>query len=407
MAERKPVHEYYDAVIDLGAGPGGSFAAAIVKLAFWLGSNGSGCAPAPAVPLEHDIRDPGLQPRIPPHTDFWPYKQFIDVGVIGSAYAAAGRPIQGMRAGIEIAGRAKYVDVLGDRTVQWTAGRPHMSEPAPFEQMPLDHRHAYGGVDLRVPFDQADPRAMGVTLDTDHPGLYPRNPWGKGYIAMPDPLDGFHLPNLEDPADRLTNERLVATPELWFRQPLPWFLDWTPINCFPRAMFVSIDCEPWFPPPDDDTLAEVRYGILPRGYRTVLQEQVIGRPPAWQFRQEASHGLVLPPPIHGAPLKLVGLHPERAVIECTLPAAPPAVHLLLEREVVRVEPQLTTLAVYPDRGMLTMTYAVSQPTPRPFIPGIHKHIPIAVSVNGDTPIAYQPPATIREKLKSAEKESGS
>lgn len=408
MAERKPVHEYYDAVIDLGAAaPGGSYAAAIIKVTYWLGSRGSRCSPAPALPLENDVRDPALDPRVPPHTDFWPHKAFADVGVIGSAYAPPGRPVQGMRAGIEIAGRAKYVDVFGDRTVEWSTGRPRITAPQPFEKMPLDHRHAYGGVDLRVPFAKADPRAMGITLDSDHPGIYPRNPWGKGYIASPEPLEGFHLPNLEDPSDRLTDERVIATPELWYRQPLPWYLDWMPINCFPRCMFVSIDCDPWFPPPDDATLAEVRYGILPNGYRTVLKDQGIGMPPAWQFRQEAAHGLVLPNPFYGAPIRLTGMHPEQPVIECTVPEAPPTVYLMMEQSVERVEPQLTTLAIYPERGLLTMTYTASRPTPRPFIPGIHKHIPIAVSVNGDTPIAYQAPQPVREKLKQAQKGSGS
>lgn len=406
MAERKPARDSYDVVIDLGAGERGSYACAIVKLAYHLGANWGPCMRAPAVGLENDIRDPNLEPRIPPHSDFWPHRYYVDVGVAGSAYAPRGQPAQQMRAGIEIGQHAKYVDVIGDRTVEWTqTGRPRISAAEPFVEMPLDHRHAYGGVDFRVPFDPSDPRAVGVSLNADHPGLYPRNPWGTGYIAMPDPLDGFKLPNLEDPNDRLTDDRVIAEPAAWFRQPMPWYLDWMPVNCFPRNLFITIDCEPWFPPPDDVSLPEVRFGLLPAGYRDVLTNQALGMPPSWQFHQEASPGLVLAEPPYGAPLRLVGMHPQRPVIECTVPHQPPVVDMIIENETERVESRLMTVAIYPDQDLLTMVYAARKDTPRPFIPGIHGHIPIAVAVDGDTPVVYEPPPTVKQRLRAAEEAS--
>jgi hypothetical protein len=48
-----------------------------------------------------------------------------------------------------------------------------------------------------------------------------------------------------------------------------------------------------------------------------------------------------------------------------------------------------------------MTYTVSMSSPRPFIPGIHKYIPVAVSVNGDRAVPYQPPATVKDRLDAA------
>ncbi len=406
MADREPVRDRYDVAIDIGAGDSGPYAAAVVKLAYRLGDRRSPCVPAPAVALENDIRDPDLVPRVPPHSDFWPHKYYVDVGVIGRAYAPEGRPVESMRVGVEIADHAKYVDVIGDREVEWTAaGRPRMGGPQPFESMPVDHLHAYGGGDFRVPFDPDDPQAMAVTLNVDHPGLYPRNPWGAGYIAVPDPLDGFWLPNLEDPLDRLTDERIIADPAAWYRQPMPWYLDWTPINCFPRSLFLSLDCEPWFPPPDDGSLPEVRQGLLPPNYRTALQDQAIGVPPSWQFHQEASHGLVVAEPPYGALLRLLGLHPERPLIECTLPSAPPAVQMDIEGDTQAVAPALTTVAVYPEQELLTLVFTVRRNLPRPFVPGIHKHIPVSVSVDGDAPVPYEPPPPIRERLREAEEAS--
>jgi len=51
--------------------------------------------------------------------------------------------------------------------------------------------------------------------------------------------------------------------------------------------------------------------------------------------------------------------------------------------------------------MVCMTYTVSMTSPRPFIPGIHKHIPLAVSVNGDRAVKYRPPDTVNDRLVAA------
>jgi hypothetical protein len=406
MGERKPERDYYDIAIDIGAADGasGSFACAIVKLAYRIEPSGR-LVRAPAVPLENDIRDPDLEPRLPPHTDFWTHKDYVDVGIIGRAHAPGGRPVAEMRVAVEIGGQRKSVDVLGDRTIEWAAsGRPRIGAPEPFVEMPLDHLHAYGGCDFRVPFDMEDPRALGVTMEADHPGLYPRNPWGTGYLGVPDPIEGMRLPNLEDPGNRLRDDTLIADPEAWYKQPLPWYLDWTPINCFPRNMLFTIECDPWFPPPEDERLPEVRLGLLPSGYRSVLSDQVLGSPPHVRFRQEAAHGLVLGGPPHGARLVLEGMHPDRPVMDCRLPGGPPVMEMRIENRTERIEPSLTTVAIYPDQELMTLVYTAQRPMPRPLIPGIHKHIPVAVSVDGDVPVEYEPPETIKEKLKAAQEE---
>jgi hypothetical protein len=409
MAERKPEREGYDVAVDLGApqGPGEPYACAIVKLAYRLDWAGR-CVPAPAVPLENDVRDPKLEPRVPPHSDFWPHKRYVDVGVVGKAFAPGGHPVEAMRVAVEVGGRRKEVDVLGDRMVEWgVSGRSRIGSPEPFTEMPLDHLHAYGGCDFRVPFEMDDPRALGVTLEADHPGLYPRNPWGTGYLAVADPVEGMPLPNLEDPGQRLTDATLIADPEAWYRQPLPWYLDWTPVNCFPRNLLLTVECDPWFPPPDDERLAEVRLGLLPPGYRTALADQLLGAPPHGMFHQEASHGLVLGTPPYGARLRLEGMHPEHGVMECRLPEGPPVVDMRIENDTQRLPVDLTTLAVYPDQELITLTFTARRTLTRPFIPGIHKYIPIAVSVDGDVPVEYQPPPTVKERLRAAQEEKGS
>ncbi|MGB7453328.1 MAG: hypothetical protein WBM36_14475, partial [Lysobacterales bacterium] len=66
-----------------------------------------------------------------------------------------------------------------------------------------------------------------------------------------------------------------------------------------------------------------------------------------------------------------------------------------------LQANLASIAIYPDQEYVTMTYTVSMSSPRPFIPGIHKYIPIAVSVNGDRAVLYQPPDTIKDRLDAA------
>src|SRR5690606_5960313 len=137
----------------------------------------------------------------------------------------------------------------------------------------------------------------------DHPGLYPRNPIGKGYLVYPDPpIVGLELPNLEDPSDRLTPQRLFAlSPERWHRQPLPWALDWTSPLTYPRELYGGLDA--WHPCPDLTTLPEVTRGYAPELVKASAA-------PAPHFHQEASLGMVAHVPLGGAPVSIVGMHPE-------------------------------------------------------------------------------------------------
>lgn len=405
MSDREPVREYYDAVVDLGVDGDGCFGFAVIKLTYHMDEGGN-CRPVKAEPLENDIRNDELDPRLPPHTDFWPDKEYADLAVVGTAHPPGGRPVPRMRVAVQIGERRKEVEVLGDRFLEWSdRGRPRVGAPEPFETMPLDHTRAYGGCDFRVPFSDDDPRAMGVTLDADHPGLYPRNPWGTGYVAVADPIQGIRLPNLEDPRHLLEDGNLIADPEAWHRQPMPWFLDWVPVNCFPRSLFLAVECEPWFSPPDDEQLTEVRWGLLPMNYRSALKDQTFGSPPHRRFRQEASHGMILPTPPYGEVLRLEGMHPDRPVMQSRVPVGPPSVSMRVEGDVAPVEPRLTSLCVYPDRELLTMVYVVRRRAPRPFIPGIHARIPITISVGGDHPIEYQTPETVRSRLAAADQEN--
>lgn len=135
--------------------------------------------------------------------------------------------------------------------------------------------------------------------DCDHPGLYPRNPVGKGYMVLPGPIEDLELPNLEDPHDLLTPERLVTgRPENWYRQPLPWCFEWSVGSMFPRSRFLG--GEPWFPPPDGPELPEVARGFCPPGLRGLTEDG----PEMLGYLQEASLGMTFRRPLAGQPVRI-------------------------------------------------------------------------------------------------------
>jgi len=401
--DRQPARDYYDVDIQVEGGDDKMtcFANAFVKMTYKIDPGSKKLIPAPALPLVNDLKDETLEPRVPPHSDYWPQKTCTDVGIVGSAYVADGGSAVQLPVSVTVGKRRRDMLVFGERFIEFAGTKPRISEAQPFTSQLLDLSNAYGGIDFRVPFEPDDPQAMSVTLEADHPGMYPRNPWGTGYLAQKDPIEGMRLPSQEDPADLLTADRLIArNPELWFQQPMPAHIGWVPVNCFPRIIFFGIECEPWFPPPDDASLKEVSAGHLAAGYRELLKDQICE--PHWRFEQEATPDLMFKNDLHGAPVTLTGLHPEHPVLSFTLPSAAPALKMKIENKVEDVEPLLTSIEIRADEGLVTMTYTASMDSTRPFIPGIHKKIPIALSVNGEKAVPFVAPPTIKQLLADAE-----
>lgn len=231
-------------------------------------------------------------------------------------------------------------------------------------------------------------------LAFDHPGLYPRNPIGKGYLVYPEPpILNVELPNLEDPTDRLTTERLFArSPERWHRQPLPWAFDWTSPLMYPRELYGGLDA--WYPCLDLSALPEVTRGYAPELVKASAD-------PAPEFHQEASLGMIARVPLAGAPVSIVGMHPEEPALSFTLPAPPP-IAIEIEGERLPLRPQLTNLVIFPAKKKLyTVYFARTAALPRYFVPGLHREIPLFAFIDDDPPLRYQAPLTIRERLAAA------
>jgi hypothetical protein len=393
---RLPIRAHYDAEVGLCRRDGGPSAFVICKLTFTIAAGG--LEVASPEPLRADPRDSELAPRLQPGTEFWPFKPATDVVVQGSAFAPRGRPTDSMEASVSVGGRCKRVRVFGDRAVRWRGdGSLTIDAPEPFGEMPLVYQRAYGGLDWRVPA-KAETAADAIRLDSDHPGLYPRNPFGRGYLVAPGEVPNMLMPNLEDPDDLLTADRLVVgDPKLWYRQPLPWCFDWSHPGTFPRCVFFGPRVDAWFPAPSDEDLPEVKRGLLPSGFRSRMANRPLLSGPEPSFFLEASFGMTFTR-IEGAPVVIRGMCPDRPEIVFTIPAQGPAITLAVERTTETPRPRLHSVICRPAEGKVCLVYAADMVLPRIFIPGIHKHIPVSATILGDKPIEYEAPPTWHEQL---------
>ncbi len=154
-----------------------------------------------------------------------PFKPLVDIVIIGKAYAPGGVPTTKMTVTVRVAEREKSITVFGDRDCQYRANiAPKFSEPKPFTEMEIRYDRAYGGRD--------------ETSDPNIPFFYPRNYMGKGVALrnVKETVQGLALPNLEDPNDLLTPERIVlGEPARWPEQPLPQGFGWFQRTWYPRC----------------------------------------------------------------------------------------------------------------------------------------------------------------------------
>ncbi len=357
-------------------------------------------------PLLHDFKA-AEEPRLRPGTDYWLHKELVDVVIEGSAWATGGEPVPRMTVSATVGEARKRVEVFGRRRVRWAdSGAPLFGDPEPFEEMPLINENTYGGFDRRVEVSAGDPKHYQLAMQVDHPGNYPRNPWGKGYLVLPGPVEDLELPNLEDPDDLLTPERLVVGDAArWWRQPLPWCHDLVHPMTYPRYLYFLPQMDAWHPAPGDEQLPEVRRGFLGRGCRAIMRQRETSQGPHMLFRQEASHGLRFASLEPGTPVSLEGMCPDGREVSFEVPP-PPRVDVQIEG--TQSPPaRLTNVVCRPAEGKVLLTYAATCKLPRVFIPGVHKYIPLSAQINGGAPVEYVPPQTVKERIRQAQGESAS
>ena len=262
-----------------------------------------------------------------------PYKPSVDVVVIGKAYAPRGVATAQMTVSVRIGTTKKSIIVFGDRSCEFREDKPPLfTEPQPFTEMELRYERAYGGKDLKsVP---------------DIPFYYARNFMGTGIVLknLKDVVQGLALPNLEDPTDLLTPERLILEePERWPHQPLPqgfgWFSPtWYPRCCWAGTYPAYLDVE--------TVTQEERLGLLPAHHMALAKQWKLPSFSA-RFHNGASVGLMCTELKNDETLRLEGLSPN-GPLEFSLPGETPTIILDIGKGEQQLVAKLDTVSIRPD-----------------------------------------------------------
>ncbi len=274
--------------------------------------------------------------------DLVPFKAATDVVCVGSAWAPGGIAVTHMDVSLSVSGVTRTLRVIGDRRCLYRqGGLPLFTDPAPFVWMPIRYDNAYGGED-----------------HFSNPELafhYPRNFRGKGVVVrnIPEAVEGLPLPNLEDPADLLTPERLlIHDPDLWNDAPLPQGLGWFPKTFYPRCSFVGSIPGRMDP---DTVMREERLGLVPQRQIARFRQRKL---PSFdvRFNNGASPGLALPYLAGRETVLLQGLHPD-GPLTLELPGDVPGMTLDIGAGETALDPVLQTVCIRMDDVQVDLVWA--------------------------------------------------
>jgi hypothetical protein len=120
--------------------------------------------------------------------DFALSKRTTDVLLNGHAYAPPDKEVTEVEVRMKVGTIDKSLRVVGDRRWQKAWAGFTITDPQPFEKMPIVYERAFGGGDL----DQRN-------------GWDGRNPLGTGFTNDADRVDGMRLPNIELPGESVSS----------------------------------------------------------------------------------------------------------------------------------------------------------------------------------------------------------
>ena len=280
--------------------------------------------------------------------DLAPYKLKTDVVAIARAYAPGGNPTREMGVGLAVGDYRKVIRVVGDRRCLYRSERaPAFTDPDPFTEMEIRYERAYGGIDMRD-----DPVRMFP---------YPRNHQGVGFVLANtrEAVEGLRLPNLEDPDDLLTPERVVlGEPERWNGQPLPQGFGWFQRTWYPRCSFVG--SVPGFLDPDE-VMREETLGLVPQRQIALARRFKL---PGFdvRFNNGASLGLALPHLRGGEIVRLRNLTRDGA-LDFYLPSDAPRLMLDIGLGENTLEPALHTVCIRVEEMEADLIWRGAHPYP--------------------------------------------
>ncbi|AKT37996.1 DUF2169 family type VI secretion system accessory protein [Chondromyces crocatus] len=339
------------------------------------------------LPLTRDLVTSEQDPNLLLHdADLIPLKPRTDVIVHGHAYARGAA--QSLVASVRIGAHVKSIMVVGNRRCALDATKKVIiSPPEPFDRMPLSFVHAYGGRDHATEARQGNPHAplapylVGTHLRAENqsPYLYPRNPCGKGYVveATKNALERCALPNLEDPRDPLTPERLVVgSPERWIYMPIPQAFGWVHWGWFPRAAFGGIR---QIHERVDAPIPEVVRGDMPQEVLDAPHPMALAYEHLLRVQNGAPLDLQLPSLSGKEIITLTHVHPTKPEWSIHLPGRPRRICTDgREGRLNETTPVLQSILIEPDRSLLSVVWRGSAPARRPYYPEELTRMPLLV-----------------------------
>lgn len=313
------------------------------------------------------------------------YKRATDVIVHARCYAhGQGGRGQSVVTGVAVGSMHKQVRVWGDRIVR-PAGDGVLTFEASqaFDTVPIAWTHAYGGIDVYAsralalnkvaaalfPFARNDNPLMGALG-------YVRNRFGRGYWLNLDieRLDGMLAPNLDDPNDPVTPERLLTTGlDDWTRHPVPASYGAMDAVTFPRCAWLGI-APPSMSEVEALSLHEVRV------QHAIEAAEIHTAEPNPRRYNCAAPGLGQTRLRGGEGFRLLHLHRRHRQLDGWLPRSWPT--LYLEPPNTRQYELKATLGMVifePDEDRVTLTWTGAMPVAAEFPEAMCEAMPHAVA----------------------------
>lgn len=344
------------------------------------------CEPAPEQRplLEEPVADLDNDRVLAWDTDLFPFKVATDLVVKGHVFNP--RDLPQVDASVTVGPHGKRLRVVGDRRCTLSAtGRILFSPPGPFTKMPVSYARAYGGRDAVAEKKHGNPwlpYASYLTppvpdLDGASPFLYPRNLAGVGYLveATAEAVEALRLPNIEDPLDLLSPDRLIAgDPGRWTVMPMPAGTDWFDYAWFPRIAYAGMvpDADP-----PDGPVPEIARGLVASD---ILAGNAADGAFSTRLANGASLGLQLPYFRGGEAIRLEGFDAGRPVVVVKLPTDKPA--LSTDGRNGRLnptEPVIQTVVLEPDDARVTVVWRGCAPALRFYTPEELAKMPLRVA----------------------------
>jgi hypothetical protein len=172
-------------------------------------------------------------------------------------------------------------------------------------------------------------------------------------------VEDLPLPNIEDPRDLLTPERLfIEEPDRWHLQPLPQGFGWRQRTWYPRSALLGA-----YPAFLDAGVVtpEERMGLLPKNH-VALAKQSRLRPMEARFANGASFGMIFASFKGDEPVVLGRMTPG-GMLKFSLPGDTPKIGLDLGRGMQPLEAQLHTVSIRPDDLELDLIWRGAQVYP--------------------------------------------